>query len=322
MVVIAQIAAALHNASYPAFLVSSEAVPESLAGDLPVIPLKDLQLKQGDRWIVPEGWPMFLGPGMSGNADCALYVQNWAFLHGLLPEKLTWPSLPLRMISVSYPVAVFIEETTGLDAPVISPAINPELYFPPAKHQKPLSRDEKVRIAWMPRKNKNLASQIRAIFEARLSKNGNRLPEWIAIDNLSPADVGETMRHSDIFLITGFPEGCPLPPLEAMACGCIVAGFTGIGGWDYMRQGYPEAWEPYFNLPQTTWGQNGFFVPDGDVWGASKVLEEAYNSLFSDLSLQLRKAGFETAAYYNAAHQRDQVLSLWADKKFWKCANR
>ncbi len=49
--------------------------------------------------------------------------------------------------------------------------------------------------------------------------------------------VAEELKKSNIFLNIGYPEGFPFPPLEAMACGCIVVGYTGGGGNEFMIDG-------------------------------------------------------------------------------------
>ena len=44
-----------------------------------------------------------------------------------------------------------------------------------------------------------------------------------------------TLRESAIFLSFSLREGLPLPPAEAMACGCVVIGFHGFG-WTGLRR--------------------------------------------------------------------------------------
>ena len=65
------------------------------------------------------------------------------------------------------------------------------------------------------------------------------------IDKMSPPQVAEMMRQSAFFLSFGHPEGFPIPPLEAMACGCVVVGYHGRGGREYFRPefSYPMRWE-------------------------------------------------------------------------------
>lgn len=321
MSVLLQIALQLHKEAYPVSLVSNGEVASDLLADCPVsiLQLGKVELYKGDRWIIPEGWPSILAPGLKAGASCAIYVQNWAFLHGLLPDSTRWSDLPIRMFSVSGPVSIFIKDTTSFNAPIVRPVIDDDLFYPHSKAA-PTSMGN-IRIAWMPRKNRHLALQIRKIFEAELSQTSSALPQWIAIEHLKRNEVADLLRSCDIFLSTGFPEGCPLPPLEAMACGCIIAGFTGMGGWDYMRQAMPHGWLPPFELRAVPWGPNGFFAADGDVWSANMALKLACKGILSGATREIQIAGYETASYYNWQNQKQEILTLWENEEFWEQRN-
>lgn len=293
-----------------------------IAPGVPVLDWEDMELTQEDRWIVPEGWPAALGPGLAARASCLLYVQNWAYLHGQLPQGTLWRDLPVRLLAVSEPVAWFIRETTGYAAPILRPAIDPAC-FHPAPTQEPAvlpASSKTVRVAWMPRKNSALARQIRDIFEARAGLWGRTAVEWIEIRGRPRQEVAALLRSSHVFLATGFPEGCPLPPLEALASGCLLAGFGGFGGWDYMRQGLPGGFLPWWPIRETPWGANGFFAADADVTAAALALEHAVSLLLEggEELAALRRAGQQTAAWYSPERQRQTLLGLWEQEKFWK----
>jgi glycosyltransferase involved in cell wall biosynthesis len=142
--------------------------------------------------------------------------------------------------------------------------------------------DGPVRVAYMPRKNSALATRIRQTLTARLEAGGPRVV-WEEIHGLPPEGVAKVLSRSHIFLATGFPEGCPLPPLEAMACGCLVVGYTGFGGFDYMRSADGFAGHtPWWELRNVPWGGNGLYVADADVLGAALALETAANWVVKD----------------------------------------
>lgn len=286
-----------------------------LSHNLPVTFMDSLKLEPNDRFIVPEGWPNALAYGLHAKAECCVYVQNWAFLHGHLPQGVQWKQLPVRMFAVSDPVALFIYETTGIVAPVIRPAVDATLFYPGNAQL----QNHKTRIAWMPRKNRGLARQIQLAWAARVSAFSLPETEWVEIRDCQREEVGQIMRECDVFLATGFPEGFALPPLEAMACGCLVTGFAGMGGWDYMRQALPHGYEPPFRLRNVPWGANGFYAADGDALGAVIGLEAAVsaakgkNETFS----AIREAGLRTAGWYSPQRQSSGILELWNDKDFW-----
>ncbi len=239
-----------------------------------------LALAPDDIWLVPEGWVNALAPGLNAKARCVVYVQNWAYLFSAMPEGVTWDKLDVSFLAVSDPVAWYVRQATGRAAPVLRPGIDRSLFRPPsAKPKGP------VRVAWMPRKNKAQGRQAMAMLASRLARTANTPAvewlapkvEWVALEGLDPTGVAEALQSSHVFLATGFPEGCPLPPLEAMACGCLPVGCGGFGGWDYMRQAaaFDGAYAPWWPLRETPFSGNGLWTADADVAAMVQGLELA-----------------------------------------------
>jgi len=304
--VLRQIADILHQSGREAFLVARDQSgwrPEGLDDAAPVIEWADMQLTREDLWLVPEGWVNALSPGLDARSTCISYVQNWAY------EGVDWHNLPVEFLAVSEPVSYFVKKTTCKDAPVLRPGIDRSIFYAPEK-----KKNGPITIAYMPRKNKALVAQIKAIFEHQCGNEDVSDVRWRPIEGLDTHGVAEALRSSHIFLSSGFPEGCPLPPLEAMACGCLPVGFTGFGGWDYMRQAQDlPRFTPWWPLQEVNWTGNGLWCADGDVLDAAMCLEDAVNMLKEgDLYLDVvLEAGQETANAYSTEEQRKSVLALW-----------
>lgn len=310
LVVLAETAALLADLGETVELVlhDPETPPLDLPPGLPVRPLAAPGLGPGDRYLAPEGWPNALAPGLAAKATCIVYCQNWAYLDSGLPEGVTLDRLPVRYLAVSDPVARYIGRLLGTAPPVLRPAVDPARFFPPATKPAP----DPVRVAFMPRKNKALASMIRRFVTTRAQRTGLRL-EFFPIENLPPDGVAEALRACHVFLATGFPEGCPLPPLEAMACGCLVAGFAGFGGFDYLRRIAPDGYAPAVPLRDVPWGGNAFPAADHDVFGAAEGLERAAR-LWIDGGEALERAlanARTTAAAYAPPQRRTALTALW-----------
>jgi hypothetical protein len=311
--VLRRLGAILHNAGFPVCFVLREAPKSADEGSVETLLWQDMRLKAEDIWLTPDGWPNALLPGLSAGSRTLVYAQSWTYLLSCQPQDTRLEELPLEFLAVSDPVARFVDMSLGKCAIVLRPGIDRGLFCPPPERKDGRS----LRVAFMPRKNKALARQIRELAEARLRR---RTPpfalEWVSIENCTQAEVARMLQTAHIFLATGFPEGCPLPPLEALACGCVPVGFTGLGGWDYMRQAadFPGAARPLWPLREAPWGGNGLYAADADVPGAVFALEAALD-IFArggEELAALRRAGQMTAAAYSLEAQEDAVTALWS----------
>ena len=121
------------------------------------------------------------------------------------------------------------------DVPVqrIRHGIDPQLHHPPAE---PPAR----RIAYMTRRRSDEAAQVLRLLELRGALAGW---EVVPIHDRSEREVADIMRGSRIFLSFSQREGFGLPPLEALACGCIVVGYHGFGGRELFQEPFALAIE-------------------------------------------------------------------------------
>jgi glycosyltransferase involved in cell wall biosynthesis len=99
-----------------------------------------------------------------------------------------------------------------------------------------------------------------------------------------------------VFLALSRLEGFGLTPLEAMAAGCVVVGFTGIGGREYATAG------------------NGFWVGEDDFPVCIDQLKAAID--LSQKESQARDNYFnactKTLANYTPEIFRQKVKDVWA----------
>lgn len=88
-------------------------------------------------------------------------------------------------------------------------------------------------IAVMPRKLKEDQDQVLGFLEARNALTGYTID---AIDGVSATEVAKRLKNAAIFLSFSGQEGFGLPPAEAMACGCVVVGYDGWAGAEYLQK--------------------------------------------------------------------------------------
>jgi len=140
-------------------------------------------------------------------------------------------------------------------------------------------------IAYMPRKRPVEAAYIRDMFKFQHPRFKEW--QWREVANVSESQAAKMLGEARVFLSLSRLEGLGLTPLEAMASGCIVAGFTGIGGREYAS---PE---------------NGFWAGEDDFPACIDALARA-----ADLSTH------EKETVQNHQHNCDKTLASYTPATF------
>jgi len=150
-------------------------------------------------------------------------------------------------------------------------------------------------IAFMPRKAAGDLLQVINILKFRGLLDGYEL--W-PIDGLPHAEVCERLVQTEIFLCSGLQEGCSMPPMEAMAAGCLAVGYHGFGGREYMR--------PEFSFP----------VEPSNVQEFARTLERVIRRVREDPET-LRSMASQAAEFirkeYSKEREEATVADIWRD---------
>jgi glycosyltransferase involved in cell wall biosynthesis len=75
---------------------------------------------------------------------------------------------------------------------------------------------------------------------------GADIPNWIQYHQNPPQDilVRDIYNEGTVYLAASLTEGWPLPPAEAMACGCAFVGTDSGGCRDYAKHGITALLSP------------------------------------------------------------------------------
>jgi len=143
---------------------------------------------------------------------------------------------------------------------------------------------KRLQIAFAPRKRPMEAAFIRDLFRA--DNPPLAAVPWVPLANLSEREVARILGESALYLSLCRFEALSLSLLEALACGCVAAGFTGWGGRDYATS------------------RNGFWAAEDDCLDAVAQLTAAARLVVEggDRHCHLVADAVATAAGYS--HER------------------
>jgi hypothetical protein len=246
-------------------------------------------LSTSDVLVVPEDYPSAIRTCRDLPCRKVLICQNHYYLFNSLKPGEHWRDFGFSAyLCVSSPIQHALKEWFDVDASVVRPAVDGAFF---GDGLKPLTQP--ISVACMPRKG---LPHIRLV-QGLLATAGSKL-SWLEIDGLPKEQVVARLRDAQIYVSTSVAEGLGLPPLEAMAAGCLVVGFAGGGGLDYAT------------------ADNGVWVPDQDPWALADALCETIASLGDTNAVASldakRRAGRATAENYTRARFERDLLAFWS----------
>ncbi|MCB4411511.1 glycosyltransferase [Synechococcus sp. MU1611] len=168
---------------------------------------------------------------------------------------------------------------------IIKNAIETELFKP--------GKTKKRQLCYFPRKNSK-----DSMIVLELLKRCDWFHGWsiIPIHKRPQEEVIKIMRNSILLLSFGHPEGFGLPVAEAMASGCSVIGYSGLGGRELFKIG-----KAFGTTQEIAVGDYLQFVL------ATKTLDNAINQNQKQLTKQLLAASEEIRKRYNKQTMLDSV---------------
>ncbi|WGL17753.1 glycosyltransferase family 4 protein [Microbulbifer bruguierae] len=249
-----------------------------------ITPLSPAQLERrlrpNDVLVCPELIP-YLGLKFD-SCKRVLFVQNWRHIYRHLEpgdEHSSYVDLGYDyVLSCSNYISKLLSREPSDRVQQVTNFIDLSRFHPePAKRIN-------GRIMALPRKNPRDLAAIMAILHAEGF-------EFELIDGVSEAEIINAYQRADVFLATGYPEGFGLPPLEAMACGAAVVGFTGGGADEFM---FHE--------------ETALVAEDGDIESAVTHLRRILED--TALKERVREAGTRKARHYHQNASCEQLVAF------------
>ncbi|NQW10020.1 MAG: glycosyltransferase family 4 protein [Alphaproteobacteria bacterium] len=242
-------------------------------------------IRPTDIYVIPEPWKYCLQRFAEFPVRRLVFCQNHFYLYHGLEDRWSFDDYGVHQVfCCSEVIAQYLQDIFDLkDVPIIHNGIDHDVFRPaPAK---------KRQIAYMPRKMKVESIFIRETFRRRHPQYAD-VP-WVQITNRTEAQVGGILGESAVFMALGRIEGFGLPPLEAMASGCIVVGFTGDGGRSYAT------------------AENGLWCTPEDWMGTADALAQALGDFDRDGGRCWVEAGRVTADQYTLDRMEREIVAFW-----------
>lgn len=151
-------------------------------------------------------------------------------------------------------------------------------------------------IACSPRKRPLELLSIRYMFERLHDRVGDW--SWEILETATEAETAAAMGRAAVFLSLARMEAAALTTLEAMACDCLVAGFTGVGPREYTNP------------------TNGLWVEEDDLEAAAHALVRAtaMAEAGGGAAALMRHAGRATVANWSRGACVDALHGFWRDQ--------
>jgi glycosyltransferase involved in cell wall biosynthesis len=123
------------------------------------------------------------------------------------------------------------------------------------------------------------------ILDARGTRSGWELD---LLEGRPEAEVADRLREAVLFVSLSRAEGFGLPPAEALACGCHVIGFHGMGGREIFRAPFARA------------------VEDGDVLALASAVED-FLVTYDERRPELERLATEGQAFIASTYSRERA---------------
>jgi hypothetical protein len=258
----------------------------------PVLAVPDLQVNERDFLVLSETW----GPGIGNIAPGIRKVilnQNayYTFRGYGVTNNMTTPYSNPDVVA-----ALVVSEDSRQFLNYVFPKLRVfrlNLGFDLERFSG--QRPKRKLISFMPRKH---AEEVEHVINALKFRGALQGWSLAVIKDMPERELVDVLEESMIFLSFGYPEGCPAPPAEAMAAGCVVIGYHGWGGREYFK---PEFCYPVETADVTTFAQTVERVIQELERDSARVQEKA------------RQASQYVKATFTRGHEEADVVAAWRE---------
>jgi len=251
-----------------------------------------LRLEPEDFLFIPEGFPDVMKKTMQVACKRIVVAQSWFYILNALNKGEKWQNFGVRdVISVSDAITEYLTTIMpGLNIKKFSQGINREIFKLPKKASEkyPMiafstSRGPENRL-----KTFNIIKTFYAFYPHL------KFIRFLELANYTREEFAEKLASCAFVLYTDDIAGFGTLPLEAMACGTHVVGWSAYGGKEYMNQ------------------NNGFWANNGDIFQTAELLGIAVDKwLNGEMDVKQIQDSYETTLNnYTLEKEKEQFLNI------------
>lgn len=251
-----------------------------------------LSLTPSDFLIIPEGFPDVMQKTMQVPCRRIVLAQSWMYILNSMQPGQKWQHLGIQdVISVSDAITEYLNSVMpGLHIKSFKQSINRDLFKPPVKMS-----DKYPMIGFMGGRGQESQMKIQNVIKNFYAFYPHlRWVRFVELSGLSKEEFAERLSSCAFVLYTDEIAGFGTLPLEAMACGTHVIGWTPFGSKEYINE------------------NNGFWAVNGDVFQLSELIGIAVEKwLLGEMDTdELQPVYEQTLAPYTEDQEKEQIINL------------
>ena len=257
----------------------------------PILWLEDKpEFRTDDVWVIPEVMLDFIRQTKHFPGQRIVIALSWAPAYNRLRPGERWQDYGINQALTKSPIIKrYLAWSMAIHVTLIDESIDAGRYlYEPAQ--------KKDKVVYTTRKDTS-GEWLQGVL---LRKNPLFAHyTWLPLRGMDEESYAQQMREATIYLATTMQEGMHVSVLEAMACGCLVVGYTGIGGNAYMI-GQGKA-------------QNCILVENGNLPALGETVEQVLLNLLNDPQCYdpIRQQAIATARPYQNAAAEAQSLQTF-----------
>lgn len=261
--------------------------------NIPVIYLDEgkMPINMQDFFFIPEGFPQVMENLAKQNAPCKriVFCMNWYYVLNALPPGVFWNHYGITD-------CMSITNTQSQYLKMIMPFLNirnvvghipDDVFYPPEK-----MINKKMQIAFIPSRDGGMkAYNIIKTFYALFPYY--RFIRFVEVKGMSRDDYAKVLRESAFYVHFDEHSSWGTAPLEAFLSKCLVAGWDGVGGREYMNT------------------DNMWIVPNGDVLRLAMAIGNMIETYISDEIPEKTWKEMEKATLlYTREQEKDSIITV------------